>query len=103
MNIGGNLYNRFGVYEDANSTDLGRFNITGREEDKYVFKVPSLRNVALTSPYMHDGRFETLREAVAFMTQYQLGRFMQDDEIDAIVAFLKTLSGQIPQQRRSTP
>jgi cytochrome c peroxidase len=96
VNIGGNLYNRFGIYKDANSSDLGRYKITGREEDKYVFKVPSLRNVARTAPYMHDGRFKTLEEAVKFMTQYQLGRYIEPHEIQAIVAFLKTLSGELP-------
>jgi len=93
VNIGGNLYNKFGVYHEVNSTKLGRYEITKREEDKYVFKVPSLRNVALTAPYMHDGRFDTLEKAVRFMTQYQLGRFIRDDEVDAIVAFLRSLTG----------
>ena len=98
VNVGGNLYNKFGIYKDANSTNLGRFNITGREEDKYVFKVPSLRNIALTAPYMHDGRFKTLDEAVKFMTQYQLGRFITEEEIAAIVAFLRSLTGEIPSE-----
>jgi cytochrome c peroxidase len=96
VNVGGNLYNRFGIYKDANSSDLGRYKITGREEDKYVFKVPSLRNVARTAPYMHDGRFKTLEETVKFMTQYQLGRYIEPHEIRAIVSFLKTLSGELP-------
>ncbi len=103
VNVGGNLYNKFGVYKDANSTDLGRYNVTGREEDKYVFKVPSLRNVARTAPYMHDGRFTKLRDAVSFMTQYQLGRYMEPEEIDAIVAFLETLNGTLPQTQKANP
>ena len=97
VNIGGNFYNKFGIYKDANSHNLGRYNITKREEDKYVFKVPSLRNISLTSPYMHDGRFDTLHDAVEFMTEHQLGRFMKSEEIDAIVAFLKSLTGEIPE------
>jgi cytochrome c peroxidase len=96
INIGGNLYNKFGIYEDANSSRLGRYEVTKREEDKFVFKVPSLRNVDLTAPYMHDGRVKTLREAVEIMTQYQIGRYMKDGDIDKIVEFLKTLNGQIP-------
>ena len=96
MNIGGNLYNKFGIFNDANSSSLGRYNVTKRESDKYVFKVPSLRNVALTAPYMHDGRFKTLHDAIVFMSQYQLGRYMEKDEIDAIEAFLNTLTGEIP-------
>ncbi len=102
VNIGGNLYNKFGIYKDANSSTLGRYNVTGREEDKYVFKVPSLRNVALTAPYMHDGRFSRLEDAVRFMTQYQLGRYITDEEIDAIVAFLKTLTGEMSIDRGVT-
>ena len=96
VNVGGNFYNKFGIFKDANTTTLGRYNITKREEDKYVFKVPSLRNVALTSPYMHDGRAETLTDAVDIMTEHQLGRFMEPDEISNIVEFLKSLTGKIP-------
>ena len=96
VNIGGNFYNKFGIFKESNSTSLGRYEVTGREEDKYVFKVPSLRNVALTAPYMHDGRAKTLNEAVEIMTEHQLGRYMEPEEIDAIVAFLKSLTGNIP-------
>jgi len=97
VNVGGNFYNKFGIYKDANSTNLGRYNITKREEDKYVFKVPSLRNIAETSPYMHDGRIDTLHGAVELMTKHQLGRYMESGEIDAIVAFLESLTGEIPE------
>ena len=96
INIGGNLYNKFGIYKDAQSEQLGRYNVTHREEDKYVFKVPSLRNVALTAPYMHDGRAKTLEEAVNMMTKYQLGRPMKKEELHFIVDFLKTLTGELP-------
>ncbi len=96
VNVGGNFYNKFGIYKDANSSSLGRYNITQREEDKYVFKVPSLRNIALTAPYMHDGRMSTLNAAVEFMTKHQLGRYMEPGETDFIVAFLKSLTGEIP-------
>ena len=101
VNVGGNFYNKFGIYEDVNSTNLGRYNITKREEDKYVFKVPSLRNIALTAPYMHDGRMSVLEDAVEFMTEHQLGRHMEPGETDAIVAFLKSLTGEIPEIVRS--
>jgi cytochrome c peroxidase len=103
VNVGGNLYNKFGIYKDANSTNLGRYNVTGRDADKFVFKVPSLRNVALTAPYMHDGRIKTLHDAVEFMTQYQLGRYMKEEEIRAIEAFLKTLTGEIPKSAWRKP
>ncbi len=101
VNVGGNFYNKFGIYRDANSTNLGRYNITKREEDRAVFKVPSLRNIALTFPYMHDGRVGTLKKAVTLMTEYQLGRHMEEGEIDAIVSFLKSLTGEIPEIARS--
>lgn len=97
VNIGGNLYNKFGIFKDAKSRELGRYNTTHKEQDKYVFKVPSLRNIALTAPYMHDGRAETLKEAVNIMSKYQLGRPMQKDELDSIVLFLETLTGELPQ------
>ena len=96
INLGGNLYNKFGIFRDAHSKELGRYNQTKKEEDKYVFKVPSLRNIALTAPYMHDGRVDTLDDAVNIMTKFQLGRPMDDDDRKDIVAFLKTLTGELP-------
>ncbi len=96
INIGGNLYNKFGIFQDANSSSLGRYNVTKREEDKYLFKVPSLRNIAKTAPYMHDGRTKTLKKAVSLMSQYQLGREIKPEEIDMIVIFLESLSAPIP-------
>ena len=97
INVGGNMYNKFGVFEDANSSNLGRYNVTKREEDKYFFKVPSLRNIAETAPYMHDGRVTKLRRAVLLMSQYQLGREIKAEDIDAIVLFLQSLTGEMPE------
>lgn len=97
VNVGGNMYNKFGIFKDLNSTNLGRYNVTKREEDKYTFKVPSLRNIDLTAPYMHSGDIKTLKKAVLTMAQYQLGREMKESEIDAIVSFLKTLTGKMPE------
>ncbi len=96
MNVGGNLYNKFGVINDIESNRTGRHEITKKEEDKYYFKVPSLRNVANTGPYLHDGRFESLKDTVEFMAHYQLGRVISEVEVDKIVAFLHTLTGDIP-------
>jgi len=96
VNVGGNLYNKFGIFHELNSSNLGRYNVTKREEDKYIFKVPSLRNIAQTAPYMHDGRSKTLKSAVLLMSQYQLGRNIKPEEIDMIVIFLESLSGTIP-------
>jgi cytochrome c peroxidase len=98
--LGGNMFQRFGVIGDlfegraVTPSDLGRFNVTGREEDRYVFKVPSLRNVAVTAPYFHDGSAATLEEAVTIMARYQLGRGLSEPDIVAITAFLRTLSGE---------
>ena len=99
--VGGNLYQRFGIMGDyfadrgdISSADLGRYQATQNENDKYVFKVPSLRNVALTAPYFHDGSTKTLGEAVAIMMRYQLGRIPNEQDIHKIVLFLNTLTGQ---------
>jgi cytochrome c peroxidase len=97
--LGGNMFQRFGVMEDyyqnraSIPSDLGRFNVTQRPEDRHVFKVPSLRNVALTAPYFHDGSARTLDDAVLVMGRYQLGRQFQPREVADIAAFLNTLTG----------
>ena len=96
MNVGGNLYNKFGIYGDSESKELGRYAFTHKEEDKYVFKVPSLRNVALTAPYMHDGRASSLKVAVNLMFKYQLGRRIHGEELGDIVSFLESLTGEFP-------
>lgn len=102
MLIGGNMFQKFGVLGDyfagrsVSEADLGRFTVTGREEDRHVFKVPSLRNVARTAPYFHDGSAETLDQAVLIMARYQLGRELSADDVDAIVAFLYSLNGELP-------
>lgn len=76
--------------------DLGRFNITGREEDRHMFKVPSLRNVARTAPYFHDGSIDTLEKAVDTMARYQLGQELGAADRQALVAFLQSLNGRLP-------
>lgn len=100
VNVGGNLFQRFGVMGDyfadrgtLTESDLGRYNVTGAEEDRHVFKVPGLRNVALTAPYFHDASVHTLDEAVDIMARYQLGRSISDEDRRLIVAFLHTLTG----------
>lgn len=95
VNIGGNLYNKFGTLIEIENDNLGRFNVTKNKDDKYYFKVPSLRNIALTSPYFHDGRYYDLESTVTTMALVQLGRPMKQDEILSIVAFLKTLTGEL--------
>lgn len=101
MNIGGNIYQKLGIMEDyftaqsdISEADLGRFSITKREEDRYVFKVPALRNIALTPPYLHDGSAKTLEETVRVMVRYQLGEQIDAGELKKVVAFLHTLTGE---------
>ncbi len=100
-NIGGNLFQKIGIFADffqyrdeIHPADYGRFNISKREQDKYVFRVPSLRNVAITAPYFHDGSVNSLHEAIQLVARYQLGRSIPDDDIQGIIAFLKTLTGK---------
>lgn len=95
INVGGNLYAKFGVISQLKSDSTGRFEVTQNELDKYYFKVPTLRNIELTAPYLHDGRIDTLEDAVKFMAHYQLGKSLTEDEIQKIVAFLKSLKGQL--------
>jgi cytochrome c peroxidase len=101
MNVGGNMFQKFGVLGDyfhdrGNETpaDAGRFAVTKREQDMHVFKVPSLRNVALTAPYFHDASAPTLEAAVDVMFRYQLGRTAPPEDKAAIVKFLHTLTGE---------
>lgn len=102
INVGGNLFQKFGIMRDyfkdrGNETeeDLGRYTVTKQESDKYVFRVPSLRNVELTAPYFHDGSAETLEQAVRVMSVYQLGKPLSARSIGMIVAFLKTLTAPV--------
>lgn len=101
VNVGGNMFQRFGVMDDylskrgaPTTKDLGRYNVTKNETDKFVFKVPSLRNVALTVPYFHDGSAGTLEEAVTVMIRFQLGRPVPEADKALIVKFLHTLTGE---------
>ncbi len=101
MAVGANMFERLGVMRDyfrdhpsTSDADLGRFSVTRREEDRYVFRVPSLRNVALSAPYLHDGSAATLQDAVSIMARYQLGRDLAPGEVAEIVAFLESLTGE---------
>lgn len=98
MNVGGNLFQRFGVFQEPpapeSEPDVGRFRVTEVARDRQVFRVPSLRNVALTAPYFHDGRALTLEVAVDTMAKVQLGRQLAPGEVQAIVRFLHTLTGE---------
>ncbi|WP_322515148.1 cytochrome c peroxidase [Rhodopseudomonas palustris] len=97
-NLGGNMRQRFGIFSqpDATGTAEGAAAKARLPEDSDddLFRVPSLRNVAVTAPYFHDGRIESLSEAVSIMGQRQLGQTLSASDTDAIVSFLKTLTGE---------
>lgn len=98
--LGANMYQKFGAVRDyyldrpTTKADLGRYNVTGRDEDRHVFKVPSLRNVAVTAPYFHDASATTLEQAVVLAGRHQLGRDLGQRDVTLIVAFLRTLTGE---------
>lgn len=96
--LGGNSYQKMGVVEPykATSPAEGRSAVTGKDADRFNFKVPSLRNVELTYPYFHDGEAATLAEAIDVMGQIQLGKKFTPEENAKLVAFMKTLTGTQP-------
>ncbi len=101
INVGGGMYQPFGVVERPGADilppkDKGRFAVTKTVSDEYVYKVPTLRNIALTPPYFHSGKVWSLQQAVGIMGSSQLGATLTDDETDKIVAFLHTLTGEQP-------
>ena len=94
--VGGNLYQKLGLLRPYPTEDTGRMRVTKSEADKYLFKVPSLLNVAETAPYYHDGKMATLAEAVKNMAAIQLNKDLSADEVLVMVAFLKSLTGTVP-------
>ena len=106
INIGGNMYQKIGIivpYREPSKKNLGRYNITHRDKDRLVFKVPSLRNVSQTAPYLHDGSVTTLEDAINSMYAYQLGQVPTPHAIKALTAFLKTLDGETPKILKDAP
>ncbi len=115
--VGGNTFAKFGVVEayweatrdfvtldkPTMPMDVGKFAVTHRKEDLYVFKVPSLRNISRTYPYFHDGSVWNLEDAVQVMAKVQLGKELTEDQVDKIVAFLKALDGEIPKHALELP
>jgi cytochrome c peroxidase len=95
VNIGGNLYSKSGFFKPIKSDDLGRYYITQNKEDKHFFKVPTLRNIEKTAPYLHDGRFDKLKDVVESMISYQLGKKKNSTDVKSIVEFLKSLNGEL--------
>jgi cytochrome c peroxidase len=102
--VGGGSFQKLGLIKPyPNQNDLGRYAVTKKEEDRMVFRVPSLRNVAETGPWFHDGAFDRLQAAVQAMAFHQLGKELPDADAEDIVAFLKSLTGEIPQKYIQKP
>jgi cytochrome c peroxidase len=107
--VGGYSFRKFGLqgkyWEHTHSSEIdeGRFAQTGDEEDRFVFKVAALRNVEKTAPYFHDGSVESLSEAVRVMTRMQIGLELSKEETEALVAFLESLTGEIPASALEKP
>jgi cytochrome c peroxidase len=95
--IGGNLYQKLGLAKPwPDATDPGREKVTKNEADRMIFKVPGLRNIAETKPYYHNGKVETLEQAVSRMAEYQLGKNLSDSQVLSIITWMKSLTGEIP-------
>ncbi|MGC9033331.1 MAG: cytochrome-c peroxidase [Thermosulfidibacteraceae bacterium] len=115
--IGGTMFTKFGIVESyweatrdfvtldkpTMTMDVGKFAVTQKKEDLYVFKVPSLRNISRTYPYFHDGSVWDLKAAVQIMARVQLGSELEKDKLEKIVAFLKALDGEIPKDALEMP
>lgn len=107
--LGGNSFQKFGQfkdywhYTDSENVDEGRFAETKVEADKFMFKVPSLRNIHETGPYFHDGSVADLSEAVSIMAEINLNKKLTEEEVNDIVTFLKSVSGELPEGVTETP
>ncbi len=93
--LGGQSYQKLGLVKPYPTKDLGRFAVTKNDADKFLFKVPSLRNIAMTGPYFHDGSVMSLQSAVQKMGEHQLGKALTNEETESIVAFLHALTGDV--------
>jgi cytochrome c peroxidase len=101
--IGGGLYQKLGVIKPYPTDDHGRMEVTGKEADHQVFKVPSLRNIAKTGPYLHDGSIQQLDEMIRIMAEYQLGIPVDDAQVGAIQALLESLTGAVDAELIAMP
>ncbi|WP_229793648.1 cytochrome-c peroxidase [Salinimicrobium marinum] len=107
--MGGQMFQKFGLYEDywnhtqSETIDLGLYEISEDEMDKYFFKVPGLRNIEHTYPYFHDGSVQDLNKAVEIMAELQTANDLSEKEIDELVAFMKSLSADVPEEVKQSP
>lgn len=110
VTLGGNSFQKFGLvdgpywkFTGSKAHDEGRFDVTQAADDKFVFRVPGLRNVEKTYPYFHDGSVWELGKAISIMGQAQLGKQLPENEVKDIAAFFSTLSGKVPEFARTVP
>ena len=101
--LGGTLYQRLGLVYPCGTQDLGRYELTGNDADRYFFKVPALRNVAETSPYFHDGSIKELEETIRLMAYHQLGKELSASVTEEIATFLRSLTGRIDESYIAQP
>jgi len=102
--LGGSTFQKIGsVMPYTSQQDLGRFAVTKQDADKFMFKVPSLRDVEKTAPYYHDGSVATLEEAVSSMANLQLGKQLTREDTASIVTFLKSLTVDLPSEYIQPP
>ncbi|MCF7784864.1 MAG: c-type cytochrome [Prosthecobacter sp.] len=102
--VGGMMYQKLGLVKAwPGLTDKGRGDITKVDGEIAFFKVPSLRNITETGPYLHDGSVKTLEEMVQKMAEYQLGKQISDEEVASIITFLKALKGDLPSEYIKAP
>jgi cytochrome c peroxidase len=101
--LGGQMYQKLGLVTPYDGPDTGRMQVTKSDADKFMFKVPQLRNIAKTAPYFHDGSAATLEDAVKKMAKWQLGKDLTDEEVGKIVTFLNTLTGELPSDYIAEP
>jgi cytochrome c peroxidase len=107
--LGGSMYQKFGLagnywdFTHSSKVDNGRFLVTKNESDKFLFKVPSLRNIEKTHPFFHDGSINDLNEAVKVIAKLQLNKDLTEQEVQDIVTFLKSLTGKVPEALAKAP
>lgn len=107
--LGGQMLQKFGLFHDywkhtaSEDVDLGLYDISERESEKYFFKVPGLRNIVHTAPYFHDGSVKDLDDSVRIMGKLQRNVDLSDEEVSDIVAFLGSLSSDIPEDVKQSP
>jgi cytochrome c peroxidase len=102
--MGGTAFKKLGSVTTYATNDVGRFTVTKKEDDRYVFKVPTLRNVEMTAPYLHDGSQATLKDVIRLMMKYQtIAGTRSEEDIAAVEQFLKTLTGELPTEYIKAP